>query len=230
MYDLKFIFEECGFGELPDGADRNRLFNVSFDVETGEIKLYVLDSSERFAYKISRSGIARQYSALDKEHGGDPDRLAKHLGQRFDFDEIVIDAVEGDYYYLYIEEAFARQYTAFIRIFCDKYQVTEARFLDAANKINKHKVGSIDACYQRKAVSGIKIPFTGSNCKIYSRPFYVGNGFELNEDTRRFLLRLYACDDSALVEKIKYMWVGTELHSGRTLIVTQDHELLHKRG
>ena len=66
MYDLRFIFDECGFGDVPDYIDRSRLFNVSLDLTSGYLKLYVLDASERFVHKVTPDGITRQYSAAGR--------------------------------------------------------------------------------------------------------------------------------------------------------------------
>ena len=67
MYDVSFIFDECGFGELPAEIDRDRLYNVSYELGSGEIKLYVLDQSERFLYKISRSAITVSLPSPEKK-------------------------------------------------------------------------------------------------------------------------------------------------------------------
>src|SRR5690606_36406811 len=69
MYDLRFAFDECGFADTPAHIDRSRLFNVSLDLASGDVKLYVLDASERFLYKLTRDDITRQYSGDDREHG-----------------------------------------------------------------------------------------------------------------------------------------------------------------
>lgn len=64
----------------------------------------MLDQSGEFLHKIDRSGtIVRQHAALAV--GADGARLEQLLGSTFNFDEILIDTVEGDSSYLLIEKA-----------------------------------------------------------------------------------------------------------------------------
>lgn len=228
MYDLKFLFEECGFGNLPSYIERRRLFNVSFEPGTGDVKLYVLDRTERFVYKVSAEGITRQYAGDDVEHGGDPRVLVRHLGRRLDFDRIVIDAVEGDVYYLYIEDAGMDQRLRLVEALCATYDVTPECFLATANGINRRQFASVAESLAHHAVSLVKVPLSGRDVKLYSRPFHSGNGFDIDVKTRRFLLRAHGCGETELPALLKHAWVARELHSDRLLLVTQHHSLLHK--
>src|SRR5688572_11018061 len=158
MYDLRFIFEECGFGEVPDYIDRSRLFNVSLDLTSGDIKLYVLDASERFAHKITRSGITRQYSGDDPEHGGDHGRLERHLKCKLLEREIVIDAVEDETYYVYLDDAGVEQSLLFLRALCRVHGLAENAVLQSINEVCGNSFASIAAALAQHAVSLVKVP------------------------------------------------------------------------
>lgn len=228
MYDLSFIFDELGFADLPAEIERERLFNVSFDLHSGSVKLYILDSSERFLYKVSTSGITRQYSGDDPEHGGSSERLDQHLGCRFNPREIVVDAVEDDIYYIYLDDAGLQQSLQFFAAVCRTYHIDQVQLLRSINAIGNRSYPSVSAAASEKAVSLVKIPFTSPDVKIYARPFLNGGGFDINDRARLFLKRLYACDDSALAGHLSHAWVATELTRRRMLIVTQYHALLHR--
>ncbi len=228
MYDLAFIYDEYGFADLPAEIERDRLFNVSFDLCTGAVKLYILDSSERFLHKVSVGGITRQYSGDDPEHGGLPERLDRHLGFQFNPDEILIDAVEDDVYYIYLDDAGLQQTLQFFSAVCRTYRVNQERFLRSINAICGSSYSSLGAAASEKVVSLVKIPFSSQDVKIYSRPFLRGGGFDLNERAREFLQRLYACEDSALAGYLGRAWIASELTRERMLIVTQHHALLHR--
>jgi hypothetical protein len=228
MYDLDFIYNACGLTDLPPYIDRHRLFNVSLEPATGDVKLYVLDKSERFLYKISSDGISLQYAGDDVDHGADLRILERHLRCQIDPRQIVIDAVEEDIYYVYLDDAETKQSVCFVEAICQVYGVTEVCFLEAMNAINKRQFTSVSDGLSKSAVSLVKVPLRATNPKIYSRPFHSGNGFDLDSKTTAFLSRLCSCDETALSPQLKHMWVATELLSDRMLIVTQDHGLLHK--
>lgn len=228
MYDLDFIFDECGFKNLPEYIERERLFNVSFDIASAETKLYVLDKSERFLYKLSSDTVTRQYAGDDSQYGGDYSVLIRHLQCDFDDREIVIDAVEDDVYFLYLDDAGPEQCLRLMRALCRTYGTTELRILQSINAISGRTFDSLESALDKRAVSLVKVPLTDNSVKIYSRPFLRGDGIDLNARTRSFLARLYNCEESVLPEFLKHLWVGKELLTERILVVTQYHELLHQ--
>ena len=228
MYDVDFVFRAFGADHLPPAIQKARLFNVSFEPRTGDIKLYVLDASERFLYKLSRDGtITRQYAGDDPQYGGDPRRVIRHFGCQLDFNQVVIDAVEGDTYYLYLDDAGVEQKTRLARAVCGTYGLTEAQLLEAMNAVNKRQFPSLHEALEQQAISLVKVPLTGADVKIYSRPFHSGNGFDIDPVSRAFLLRLYRCEEAGLSRLLRHTWVARELLSDRLLIVTQNHALLH---
>jgi hypothetical protein len=228
MYNLAFIFDECGFGWVPPEIDRSLLYNVSYEPGSGAIKLYVLDESGAFLHKIEPSGtIVRQHAALAV--GADGASLERYLGSAFDFDEIQIDTVEGDSYYLLIEKASPSEYIKFLTLFVEASGITRAQFVDAVNRINQRPVGNIFECCKQLAVSGARVDVSGRGNKIYSRPFRVGNGFELDADTIHFFTRLYGCDTAGLSGPLEHAWVATDLASTRVVVGTQRPGLLHRR-
>lgn len=224
-YNQEFIFRECGFDWVPEYVDRNLLFNVSYDLQNDEVKLYVLARSRDFMYKISANAIVKQYDAL--MHGADPSRLSQFLGADFDYQDILLDTVEDGVYYLFVEDSTAAQYRKFFRTLCDKFGVTEGRLLSAVNRINRRHSDNLDECSARKAVSLVKVPLLDAGCKVYSRPFLTGNDYELSSKTITFLTRLYDCEEKSLRAHVRHLWVASELHSDRIVISTQHHELVH---
>jgi len=227
MYDLRFIFDECGFGDVPDYVDRSRLFNVSLDLMSGDIKLYVLDSSERFAHKITRAGITRQYSGDDPEHGGDHARLERHLGMKLLEREIVIDAVEAETYYVYLDDAGLEQSRLFLGALCRAHGLPEDAVLKSINAVCGKSFATIEAALAEHAVSLVKVPLAGGKVKLYGRPFLRGWRFPLDQQATRFLCRLHACAESELEPRLEHLWVTNEIGSGAIAIVTQRHGLLH---
>ena len=225
MYNLRFIFEECGFGWVPAEVRRELLYNVSFDLGHGQIKLYVLDESRRFLSKISADGkITRQYEARAAQADGE--KLSRFLGATFDFQDLLLDTIEGDDFYLLIEQASASEYIHFLTHLCHKYGVKGAQFVEAVNRINQKKVGNVFECCLSRAVSGVRVGISDGGCKIYARPFRTGNGFELGVKAREFLMRLYDCDEAGLELPLQQLWVATDLLGERVVIVTQEDDLL----
>jgi len=228
MYDLRFIFDECGFGDVPDYIDRSRLFNVSLDLTSGYIKLYVLDVSERFAHKITRDGITRQYSGDDAEHGGDHARLERHLGTKLLEREIVIDAVEGETYYVYLDDAGVEQSRLFLGALCRAHDSTEDELLRSINAVSGKSFASIADATAERAVSLVKVPLAAGEVKVYARPFLRGWRFPLDQRATRFLCRLHACAERDLEPRLKHLWVTNEIGADAIGIVTQHHDLLHR--
>jgi hypothetical protein len=227
MYDLSFIFDECGFGELPAEIDRNRLFNVSYELGSGDIKLYVLDQSKRFLYKISREAIGRQYAGDDPEDGGDLNRLCTYLDRHFDPRQIVIDAVEEGVYYVYLDDAGVDQTMLLLNAVAERFLVKPESVLATVSAISGQVYDNLEDAATDRAVSLVKIPFDKRKTKLYARPFLRGTGVALDATTREFLSRLYACGDAHLDPHLRRLWVAKELGSERTLVVTQHHSLLH---
>jgi hypothetical protein len=223
MYDKDFIFKECGFDWLPPEVNRDLLFNVSYELGSGEVKLYILDEGRRFLHKVSRGGVTRQCVGT----GADPAPLAKFLGTDFDFAQLVIDTVEGDVYYLYIEEASPPQYVKLLDCVCLRCRVPHDRFVQAVNRINRRPIDSFLQCCANRAVSGIKVPLTAGQPRIYSRPFLTGNGYDLPAPAAAFLARLYACPAADLASRLTHLWVSAELLTGRMVLTTQYDELIH---
>lgn len=228
MYDLSFIFDECGFVDVPEYVERERLFNVSFDTATGDIKLYVLDRNEQCVHKLSRKGTTRQYAGDAPEFDRMPDQISRFLGKKINFEEIIIDAVEDDVCYLYLDDASLYQKMLLVDSLCDKYSVAPVRFLETINAINNVRFDSIENAMGGNALSLIKVPLMGLNPKLYGRPFLFNYPFVLNDKTSQFLVRLYGCRTDQLMSKIEHMWVARELLSSRSIVVTQHHALLHR--
>jgi hypothetical protein len=226
MYNDQFIFEDCGFHWLPDHLDRHRLFNVSFNIHTGDIKLYLLSDDKRSLYKAFDHQIVQQDRVEDQKTMHK--RLESFLDCSLNPAEIEVDTVENDTLYIFTEHASSRQFMRFLNAFMEKYCISKPDFLQAVSQINNPIPVSIADCWSQQLISGFKVPFSGQNCKIYSRPFKTGNLYDFNERTLEFLTRLYRCQASELRPYIQHMWVSIELFTGRIMVTTQYHQLVHQ--
>lgn len=221
QYNLDFVFNECGFDWLGPDINRALLLNVSYCFRDRSLKLYIHDSSREFVYKIDQSRtITRQYRGDSVGAQADPARLSKFLADTFDYDDVLIDAVEGDTFYLLIENSSASQYIKLLDRLCLKYAFPKSRVVDTVNRINSRAVGNIFECFTRRAISMIKIPMGGGEPKFYARPFLTGNGFDLPDDAERFLCRLYDCQPRDLKKLLRYSWISTGVSSDRIVLAT----------
>ena len=226
MYDAEFIFGECGFDWIPPWIDRELLFNASYDLATGEIKLYFLDAAKTTIFKVSGRTITKQYDAV--HFRAPPARLSEYLGTEFDYSDLLLDTVEDDVYYVLVEDTSSPQYRKFFRALCEKFGVSEERLIEVVNKINKRQVKNLRECYGCRALSLVKVPFVDRNCKLYARPFLTGNSYELSRNALEFLTRFHGCSETQLPPRIRYLWVASELLSERVVITTQHHALVHE--
>ncbi len=226
-YDIDFAFREYGFDWVPADIDRSRLFNVSFEIGTGDVKLYVLDRTGSLLHKISRDGITVQRSA--SAAGADPQVLREFLGQQLDFTDLILDTVEDDTFYVYLDPSSPSQYVTFLGALCKRYGCPRDRLIEVVNRLNRRKVENVYDCMLHRCVSGAKVPVLSDRCKLYSRPFSTGNGFDLVPDAARFLRRLYRCDDADLQGALRHLWVSSELFSDRLVLTTQRHAMVHGR-
>ena len=226
MYDVRFLIEECGFDWLPDDLDLSLLHNVSYDLATGAVKLYVLDRSRRFLLKLADGKITEQHEAVSR--GVDPSRIEHFLGIDLDPAEIQIDTVEDDAWYLFIEHASPSEYVQLLDAVSAKLAIPRARLVECINRINREPVANAFECLIRRAVSMVKVSFAGGPWKMYSRPYLTGNGFDLDEATTRFLARLHGRAEPDLASAIRHLWVSTELLSDRVVLATQNQALIHE--
>ena len=225
MFNQNFLKDIVGSTELPAYLAWERLFNVSYDLDTEIVKLYFLDETKSFLYKVGPEGISKQFSA--EKFNADANRLSAFLGQHFDYDRISLDTVEDDVFYLYLETASLAERNDFLSCVCQRYGIGKDQFVTAANRINARQSANLYECLMNNAVVGIKIPLLNDRCKLYARPFDTGNGYVLGDKAESFLLNLYACQQEELFQRIRYLWVSTEILSGRMVLTTQRHELIH---
>jgi hypothetical protein len=226
MYDADFIFRECGFDWIPQWIDRELLFNASCDLATGEIKLYFLDAARSTIFKVSGRTITKQYDAV--RFKAPPGRLSAFLGTAFDYSDLLLDTVEDDVYYVLVQDTSATQYLKFFGALCRKFDAAEGKLVEAVNRINKRQVKTLHECYNRKAVSLVKVPFVDGDCKVYARPFLTGNSYDLSRSALEFLTRFHGCSEDELQPRLRYLWVSAELRSDRVVIATQHHALVHE--
>jgi hypothetical protein len=89
--DEDFLYGECGFDWLPESVDRSRLYNVSLNLVTAEIKLYFLHPQGACLYKASGGKVTRQYEA--SRVTVDFERLTANLGRSFDWNHVFYERV-----------------------------------------------------------------------------------------------------------------------------------------
>jgi hypothetical protein len=220
----KLIFEECGFDWVPPHINRDLLFNVSYDLADRAIKLYILDQTRKFLYKIDQNrSITKQFNALSQS--ADPTRLSAFLGGKFNYGDILLDTVEDDVYYVYIEHTTPSEYIKLLNYLSMKFGVSKPRLVEVANRINRRQVDSIFECCLKRSISGIKIPFTSDKLKLYARPYLMGTGYDLPDHAAEFLARLYNCDVAKLEPHLRHMWVSSEVTTDRIVLTTQDESL-----
>lgn len=228
VYDADFLFDECGFGWVPPHIDRTRLFNVSYEVVSGEIKLYVLDDSGSLLYKIDSAGTITEQRSFPAA-GKDSRALQDFLGEELDFTDVVIDTVEDDIFYVYIEPSSPTQYVTFLGAVCRRFGFSKSRLVQVVNRLNRRPIESVFDCMQNRSVSGAKIPLSSNQVKFYSRPFLTGNGFDLDAASQAFLRRLYRCPAGDLQPLLRHLWVSGEIFSDRVILTTQRHAMVHGR-
>ncbi len=226
-FDIDFAFGDCGFDWVPAHIDRNLLFNVSFEPATGDIKLYVLDATRTLLHKISRTGITVQRGIAHDATA--PDALRDCLGHELDFNDLVLDTVEDDTYYIYLDPSSPSQYVAFLGALCARFGFTRDHLVQVANRINRRQVANLYECMLHRCISGARVPLRGGQCKLYSRPFGTGNGFDLDSAAERFLRRLYRCEAPDLEQALRHLWVSREVFSGRLVLTTQRQAMLRGR-
>lgn len=225
-YDDHFVFKVCGFDWVPDWIDRSRLFNVSYDFQSQEVKLYFLDSAGDTLFKISDRQIQTQQLANTSNF--DAEMLFSKLGVRFDLRQIVPDTIEGDSYYMYLEPAGALAYSQFLAAVARWTKHSDGQFLDAINHINQRRITGFTDAHKKSAVSLVRLSLhKPAATKLYSRPFLHANGFVLPQHVMDFLCRLYNCAASVLPNFLQHAWISIELGSQRMVIATQRHALLH---
>ncbi len=227
MYNLEFIYQYADLNFLPPEIERNRLFNVSFDIDNGDTKLYILDKSQRFAYKVSKSGISKQYSAAAPEFLACQQRLNVFLGKQLNYRQITIDAVEGNSYYVYLNDTKRTEYQRFINSYCSRFNISLELLLSKAGHINNRTFNDLNECFKSKGISMIRVPLDAPESKLYAQPFLYSRGYPLNQRTEAFMLKLHQCTIEQLPTLLKHSWVVTDMSQDRTLVVTQNHELLH---
>ena len=139
----------------------------------------------------------------------------------------LIDAVEGETYYVYLDDAGIEQSRLFLNALCRVHGLAEGAVLGSINAVCGHSFATIEAALAQHAVSLVKVPLAGGEVKVYARPFLRGWRFGLDQNATRFLCRLFACVESDLAPRLKHLWVTKEIGSDAMAIVTQHHDLLH---
>ena len=166
-------------------------------------------------------------SGDDPEHGGDHGRLEWHLKCKLLEREIVIDAVEDETYYVYLDDGGVEQSLLFLSALCRTHGLTENAVLQSINAVCGNSYANIAAALTEHAVSLVKVPLAGGGVKVYARPFLRGRRFPLDQKAKHFLCRLLACGEGELEPQLKHLWVTKEIGADAIAIVTQRHELLH---
>ena len=225
-YNVAVVERLCDSLNVPTSLDHGRLYNVSFDLSNQAIKLYFLDADNESLIKIDAHGMVSQYLAEPSRF--DPNLLFSRLGQEIDLREIVPDTMENERLYLYIEPAEAGPFVSFLHCFARCHGVSDEYLMDRINTIaGRHITGFRDA-HKKRAISLVRIALDGAQGgKLYARPWLHGEGHPLCAASRDFLCQLYGCGSALLDDHLHYAWVSIDVETGRLVVATQHHQLLH---
>jgi len=144
--------------------------------------------------RLTNVVVAALKEAFDRDHA----RLERHLGAKLLEREIVIDAVEGETYYVYLDDAGLDESRRFLSALCRVHGLDENAVLASINAVCAQSFATIEAALAEHAVSLVKVPLAGGEVKLYARPFLRGWRFPLDQQATRFLCRLHACAESDL--------------------------------
>ena len=222
-YNIPFIKNSINCN-LPHYINWDLLFNVAYCLNTEQVKLYFVADEKSFLYKCTTDGeISKQYDVLKVKV--DIERLDRFLSYRLNYDDLILDTVEDDIYYVYCEESGFEQTIRMIEILAEKFSISAEDLFKAVSLINGKKIDRYHQIFDCMAVSMVKIPVQNDNFKIYARPYKTGNDFPLDGKLQEFLRNVYGCEKSELMDHIKNMWVSYNFSTGQVTVSTQDDEL-----
>lgn len=226
VYDTDMVDFLCRDLPVPSYVDRQRLYNVAFDLQTHAVKLYFLDEAGTSLIKIGVDGTYCQ--SLAEPGSFDAKALFRRLGYSFDLNEIMPDTVESKRLYLYLEPAKVHNYVRFLQAFATCHGLLPEQLLARINAINGQRVTGFCDAHKKNAVSLVRIDLDSAEAgKLYARPWRYQQDFLLDEVARDFFCRLYACSAVELEKRLQYAWVSIDIKSGRQVVASQNHALLH---
>ncbi|MDY0016659.1 MAG: hypothetical protein AB7V07_02175 [Candidatus Delongbacteria bacterium] len=222
-YNLDYVREIFG-RDIPKYINLDFLFNIALCLGNDEIKLYIISEEKYFLYKCSQDGnIVKQYDASKIKV--DEKKLEEFLNYSPNFEDIIIDTVEENVFYVYCEESSYEQIIRLIERLLKIYKVDLEHFFKTVTYLNETEINCFSDLFDRRAVSMIKISLNNKNLKIYSRPFRNGNNFIIPDAAKNILKKLYSCDGDEFLSKIENLWVSYDFNNNRTTISTQNDQL-----
>lgn len=207
-------------------VDVRRLLNVTYNPRTGEVKCYSFAADLRALFKYDADGVRKQYVpyAYPGMGASYETQLSDLLGYRPDFDQVVLDTVEGKTVYLSVANTPLPEY---LRLFTRLLELsgvdaaTLYTFIQTRYGVVAEDLGTL---HRLGCVTMIRVALEGGALKFYSPFFIAGNGAALDDESRTFLE--YLTGSSPLTSgQMESLYIAYEPESGRYLIVTQDARL-----
>ncbi len=215
--------------KINENIDFDRLINVTFNVDTEDVKFYTFSKDLDYFNKYSNETKINQYTAnKNKKLLHDYERkVIDFLGYKPDFSEILVDVIMGDVIYFTTGMASRKEFEKFYKTLLKKFNIEEKEFFEVLSRLNNRKIIDFETAFKYKTISVSKVPLNEGYFKVYSEPFKYGNSFSFNEKTIKFLEKLLSC--SPLNENcLKSCITIYEFGTGRMQISTQDEELKRK--
>ena len=215
--------------EFNNNIDLEHLFNVSYDINTSEVKFYSFSEDMKYLKKYSKDNIVNQcIPKFHKNMNIDYEKkVIEFLGYKPDFNKIVIDIVDVVMdVVIYFHTGFASsiEFEKFYRVVLEKFKIEEKLFFKALSIINNIDVVNFESAFKYKAVSLCKVPLNKGAFKVYAKPFRNGHDFNIDEGTSAFLKKLFSCT-TLKKEYLKDCWTIYEISTGRQQFCTHDRKL-----
>ena len=207
-------------------VDRKRLFNVSYNVDTSEVKCYSFGEDLTFLKKYTEEGMTRQY--FPRTNAEMLERYKKRatdfLGYSPDFNQVIIDTVAGDVIYFYIEPTLPDEFERFYVTLLSKFNLERDELFRIMSELNNKRVDDFQEAWVIKTTPLVKVPMNGGNLKVYARPFMFGNSFNLDSKSHSFFEELLLCIPLT-AGCLKACYASYEFGTQKRLFVSQDEGL-----
>ncbi len=209
--------------------DFDRLINVTFNVDTEDVKFYTFSEGLDYFNKYSKDEKINQYTSYkNKKLLQDYERkVTDFLGYKPDFSEILVDVIMGDVIYFTTSMASRKEFEKFYKTLLKKFNIEEKEFFEVLSRLNNKEIIDFETAFKYKTIWIAKVPLEKGYFKVYAEPFKYGNSFSFNEKTAKFLEKLLSCsplEKECLNSCITIYEFGT----GRTQVSTQDEALKSK--
>lgn len=223
MYQTSFLSQT-----FSAPVDWSLLYDLSYNLETREVKLYFYNRSFDWLEKYSAQGLEWQFSLCRVVDDLLP--LQQFLGDTVQLDDIYVDAVDfrTQTYWLIVEGSSPDNLERLYHVLLEKYELKEAQFLHWVNYLNTTNFTTLAECAAHHGLSCIRLPLHSKKLKIYARCFRF-HSFPLDETTQQFLLQVLNCEENQLLALLNSGGVSYDFSDGRIVLFTQYDALRKQR-